>query len=263
MRLLGLVLTCLCLSLGARAATPTTDFSDLWFNPNEEGWGATITQQNEILFITMFVYGPNNQPKWYVGPATVFLGASPGGVVSFSGPLYEATGPYFGAPVFDESAVAPNAVGTVTFAAGAISTGVLAYTVNNVPVSKQVVRQTWRTENISGVYVGASLGRFAGCGGSDGYFEKSATITIGFDGLSAVTLREQGPDYECNYQGAYVQNGRMGQITGTGSCTRGPAQAFIATEVQGGIQGISMRYGVTFAGGGTASGRMGGVRRGQ
>src|SRR5688572_8630336 len=184
MRFISLALACLCLSLAARATTPTTDFSDLWYNANEEGWGVTITQQNDILFVTLFVYGPNNQPKWYVGPATFFLGSSVTGAVTFSGPLYEATGPYFGAPVFNEAAVAPTPVGTVSFTAGQISTGTLSYTVNGVTVTKTITRQTWRVENLSGVYVGASLGINAGCGALDGYFEVPASFTIVHDGAA-------------------------------------------------------------------------------
>jgi hypothetical protein len=246
--------------LSARAATPTTDFSDLWWNPSESGWGVTITQQNQILFVTLYVYQNNNQPKWYVGPATQYLGATDG-TVSFSGPLYEATGPYFGG-AFNPNDVHPTQVGTVTFTASQISAGTLGYTINGVTVSKSITRQVWQYENISGVYVGASLGNRAGCGGRDGYFESPATITVVHDGGSAVSIKEEGLGYTCNYSGAYVQFGRMGQIQGSGSCTDGAVPSFIATEVQGGIQGLSMRYGASFTGGCNAGGRMGGIRKG-
>ena len=259
MRFIGLLLACLALT--ARAATPTTDLSDLWYNANEEGWGVTITQQNDILFVTLFVYGPNNQPKWYVGPATLFIGTTSTGAVTFSGPLYEATGPYFGAPVFNEAAVAPTLVGNVSFTAGQISTGTLSYTVNNVPVTKTVTRQTWRVENLSGIYVGASIGINSGCGSADGYTEAPVSLTIAHDGAAAISIREQGANYECNYQGTYTQAGRMGQITGTGTCTRGAVTQFFATEVQGGIQGLTLRYGASFGGNCSITGRMGGVRR--
>ena len=260
-RFLAILAACLCLN--AKAVTPTTDFSDLWFNPNEEGWGVTITQQNNVLFITMFVYGPNNQPRWYVGPSTTFLGASPTGVVTFTGPLYEATGPYFGAATYDENSVAVTPVGNVTFAAGAISNAGISYSVGATTVTKSIVRQTWRAENISGVYIGASLGNYTGCGGRDGYFESPAKITVNHDGFAAVTVLEEGNGYTCTYQGAYSQLGRMGEINGVGSCTSGGVQQFRATEVQGGIQGLTMRYGVTFSGACQGAGRMGGVRRAQ
>lgn len=260
MRFLAALLACLAFS--AHATTPTTDFSDLWFNPNEEGWGVTITQQNQILFVTLFIYVANGEPRWLVGPATAYQGVSSSGAVTFSGPLYSATGPFYGAPTFDESQVSATQVGQVTFTAGQISSGVLTYNVGNLSVTKNIQRQTWRYENVTGVYVGASLGSFVGCGGRDGYFESSAFITVSHDGGSAITVREEGNGYSCNYSGNYVQNGRMGSIAGSGTCTDGAAQSFTASEVQGGIQGLSMRYRVVFSGACTAEGRMGGVRRG-
>ena len=252
------------LAVSAHATTPTTDFSDLWFNPNEEGWGVTVTQQNDIQFITLFVYIGNGEPKWYVGPATAYQGSTVNGTLVFSGPLYEARGPFFGAPTFNENEVVPNQVGQITFSTGQISTATLTYNVGSTNVTKSITRQTWRAENVSGVYVGGSLGNFVGCGGRDGYFESRAIMTVTHDGGSPgnITVREEGDGYTCNYAGTYTQSGRMGSINGNGSCTSGPAQAFIASEVQGGIQGLTMRYGVTFTGACTAVGRMGGVRRG-
>ena len=48
-----------CLALDTAAASITTDFSDLWYDPDEEGWGVTLTQQNDIIFVTLYVYGPD------------------------------------------------------------------------------------------------------------------------------------------------------------------------------------------------------------
>jgi hypothetical protein len=259
MRFLAALLACL--STSALAATATTDFSDLWWNPNEDGWGVTLTQQNQVLFVTLYVFQNNHQPKWFVGPATQYQGADANGMVTFSGPLFETTGSDLGG-AWNPGDRHPSQVGTITFTASQISVGTLAYTVNGVSVAKTITRQIWQYENISGVYVGASLGRFAGCGGRDGYFESPATLTVAHDGLHAITVKEEGNGYTCNYAGAYAQLGRMGQISGTGSCTDGPAQSFTATEVMGSVQGLSMRFGVQFAGACTSNGRMGGVRRG-
>jgi hypothetical protein len=56
----------------------------------------------------------------------------------------------------------------------------------------------------------------------------------------------------------------MGSIAGNVLCSDGVNQAFTATEVQGGLQGLSMRLVATpFSTGGTCTftGRMGGMRR--
>lgn len=251
-----------CVVTAAPAATTTTDFSDLWFNPNEEGWGVNLAQQKDILFITFFVYAANGQPTWFVGPATAY-GGSNGGILSFTGPLYSTTGPYFGAGTFDEAGVANRQVGFVSFASGQISTGAITYTVDGVSVTKTIERQTWRNENINGVYTGAIAGDYTGCSAAvNGYYEAPVTLNVGHDGGSTVTMREEGADYFCNYNGSYTQAGRMGHVQGNGTCSDGTNQSFIATEVQGSIQALTMRLFSQFAGSCVFNGRLAGVRRG-
>ena len=82
--------------LPARAATPfSVDASDLWFNPAEQGWGVNIAQQWDTVFLTLYVYGSDNKPVWYV--ASSMVGARTGGVgdVRFVGDLFSTTGPAF------------------------------------------------------------------------------------------------------------------------------------------------------------------------
>jgi len=84
-------------------------------------------------------------------------------------------------------------------------------------------------------------------------------------GSSAGALIFTGPLYETKGPcvGNYSQAGRMGSIQGTGACVpQDGNQTFAATEVQGGLQGLTMRYGVQFAGQCGATGRMGGMRKG-
>ena len=55
-------------------SAPTVDYTDLWFIPAESGWGANVIQQHDILFVTLFVYGTNGQPTWFVASSTVRTG---------------------------------------------------------------------------------------------------------------------------------------------------------------------------------------------
>lgn len=262
MRLLSILAACA--AAGAHAgSTVTTDFSDLWFNANEEGWGMNIIQQRDIQFITLFVYGPNGQPTWFVAPDTRYTGSDSSGTLAFSGPLYATDGPYFGARTFDEALVGARLVGSIAFAAGEVSGGAVSYTVDSVPVTKPIRRQTWRGENLNGTYIGATVGSYAGCGASrNGYLESPMTLTIGHDGGSTISLREQGSSYTCNYAGTYSVEGRMGRITGTGTCSDGTSQSFSADEVQVTLQAISMRLRSDFSGGSCVfTGSIGGMRR--
>ena len=49
------------LRLHRRHAIPQFDYSDLWWNPSESGWGFNIIQHGTgVLFCVMFTYGPGN-----------------------------------------------------------------------------------------------------------------------------------------------------------------------------------------------------------
>jgi hypothetical protein len=91
---------------------PSIDFTGLWWNPQESGWGMSIFQgPTNDLFAVWFVYDASGAPTWY----TLQPGAWSWGQ-RFSGPIYRTTGPYFVRP-FDPSQVKYEQVGngTLTF----------------------------------------------------------------------------------------------------------------------------------------------------
>ena len=52
---------------GPALATPDSiDYTDLWFVPAESGWGVNVIQQGNTLFATLFVYGSDQSPRWFV-----------------------------------------------------------------------------------------------------------------------------------------------------------------------------------------------------
>lgn len=127
-------------------------------------------------------------------------------------------------------------------------------------VTKNVVRQTWRTENIAGVYVGATIGTYSNCSSGNGPYESAASFTI-TQSASSISISEFGSGYQCNYTGILTYAGRMGTITGTGSCTPGGiAQTFTASEVQVNPEGLSARL-LADASQCRFLGRFGGLRR--
>jgi hypothetical protein len=261
------IASCFLCAASASHATPTatTDFSDLWFNPAEPGWGANVIQQGRTLFVTIFVYNTANQPTWYVA-SDVRLTGNSGATSTFSGTLYETAGPWFGNTSFDGASVTVRPVGNLTFSAGQPANATLTYTVGNNTVSKQVERQTWDVENIAGTYLGASAGTWSNCsaGRANGPVESFAQLTITQDGRS-VQIREEGTssNYTCSYNGTYTQQGRMGTISGNGLCSDGINVTFLATEVQPNAQGITMKVASNqITGTCQLTGRMGGMRRG-
>src|SRR3989442_1160842 len=90
-----------------------TNFSDQWWNPNESGWGASILQQSDVIFVDLFVYGSDGLPTWFTASASPQGGGAPGHVV-FAGDLYRTNGPWFAGP-FNPNFVTYRKVGTLIF----------------------------------------------------------------------------------------------------------------------------------------------------
>ena len=118
---------------------PAVNYSDIWWNPSESGWGLTIVQgPTKVLFAVWFVYDASGKPTWYTlepGQAT-----SAGKFTTFTGPIYKTSGPYFGGP-FDPAQVGLTQVGTGTLSFRHSDSGTFTYTVEGVTGSKAIVRQ--------------------------------------------------------------------------------------------------------------------------
>lgn len=244
------------LSLPAGATSFSTDISDLWFNEAESGWGVNIIQQGNILFATLFVYGQNGQPTWYVGPDLRHNGS---GQLVFSGPFYQTTGPFHGG-AFNPNAVTVRQVGNATFTLTSITNGTFQYTADGAFVTKQVVRQTWVNNNLTGSFIGGANGTYTNCPGFNGYIEESAAVAITHNG-TAIAITAQGAAATCTYNGQYSQRGRMGAATGSFSCTNGFTGQFSAAELEASISHVAGRV-ILQSGACGYSGRIGGLRRG-
>jgi hypothetical protein len=246
-------------SCGACATTSTTDYSDQWWNGGESGWGASMLQQGDVIFVDLFVYGADGKSTWFVAGAARQAGPAD----TFVGDLYATTGPGFALPTFDPAQVVGQKVGTLTFAAHDAISATLTYTVNASTVMKQVTRQTWRTNPISGTYLGGFPGVLSGCGLQNGPKVETGTIivtqtdmTLGVASNTNVRL--------CTLNGDYQQSGRMGKSTGTFIC-REPAGTLFGTytmsEIEAGVSGMTMKVVQHYDGTGcTYDGRIGGVR---
>lgn len=259
LKIAALVFAMLVPSHALAANTWGTDFSDLWWNPSESGWGANVAHQGEIIFMTVFVYGADNRVRWYVAPAM----ASQGGVNSstFIGTLHETAGPYLGDSTFNPQAVGIRTVGNATLQFGAVEAGVLTYSVDGALVTKAIERQTFRANNLAGTYFGAEVGTVAGCGTGSAGFENKTELSVSHSGNAIAIQTTLSSTLSCTYTGTYFQSGRMGQIQGSMNCTNGSQGAFVAAEIEAGHLGFLARYTVDYGSGCIETGRMGGMRR--
>jgi hypothetical protein len=245
----------------AHAVTFSTDASDLWFNPNESGWGVNVIHQGDTLFLTFFIYSQSNAPKWYVASAVTYTGTQ-GNSFVFSGPLYETAGPWFGNIVFNANNVTRREVGTATFTFQGVNAARLAYTIDGVTVSENIVRQTWRINDLRGDFLGAAIGTYAACPSGNGYSEEPSVYTV-TQTENVVTIKATSllTNETCTYTGPYLQSGRMGTSQGTVSCSNGASGSFLAFEIEGSITAVTARA-ITDFGSCNWQGRIGGLRRG-
>jgi N-acetylmuramoyl-L-alanine amidase len=51
------------------AQTPQPDYSDLWWNASESGWGVALTQQSDTVFVAWYAFGSDGRASWLVGPS--------------------------------------------------------------------------------------------------------------------------------------------------------------------------------------------------
>jgi len=114
-----------------------TNFQDLWWNPNESGWGVNITHQGDVVFATWFTYGATGKNQWLV----MSEGRRTTGNV-FTGKLYRTSGPAYNNEPWDGS-VGVAEVGSGTFTFTNAAAGSFTYTVDGVTQTKAITRQVF------------------------------------------------------------------------------------------------------------------------
>jgi lysyl endopeptidase len=116
--------------------TPSTDYTDLWWNPNESGWGLSVVQHpTRQIFAVWYVYGSDGKATWFVLPSGSWTSSN-----TYTGTLYSVTGPAFSGS-FDPRLVQNSQVGTGTLSFGDANNGTWSYSVGGVSGSKAISRQ--------------------------------------------------------------------------------------------------------------------------
>jgi hypothetical protein len=236
--------------------------------------------QRQLDYV-FFVYGTDTKPTWFTA-AAYLQGNAPAGHALFTGDLYSTTGPYYGG-AFNPGAVGYAKVGTLAFDADSGNTATLTYNVGGVQVVKNVTRQLWRNENLSGSYYGGFAWDQPCEDGTDNdpfeifgtlQFNHNADNTVRID-LQITSAFSNGvpqpipANATASITGPYTQSGHMGQIQGTFKYSSGqeigtlPWNLF---EIERTINGVTGRFNGQVPGDGCKvyrryDGRFGGVRR--
>ncbi len=241
------LLLCLFL-LTAASRAGAVDYTDIYYIPSEDGWGANVVQSDTFLFLTFFIYGPDNKPTWYTAQLTLDASGN------YNGKLYATTGTYYASPwkPVDKSA---TEVGTASFQPTSAYTAKLIYVVTTpaATVTKLIQRQTLTRITLGGTYIGAQAGAYSGCNSasSNGAYSDffSLGVVQGTDGAVTFTFAYQG--LTCTLSGALTQFGQLYTIPTTAYvCTTGLNTNASMTEIKATAQGIEGRFSSPTVGGG-------------
>lgn len=123
--------------VGTTASRADADnYSDLWWNPSEAGWGLTLSHQGDVIFVLWYTYGEGGRDQWISGATLV---RQPDG--SYVGalqrptsgtPLLQIAGPATAFPVPE--------VGSATLVFSDGQNGQFSYTLDGVTQSKPIKR---------------------------------------------------------------------------------------------------------------------------
>ena len=153
------------------SASPSP-ITGLWWNQNESGWGATLTQQYDVIFVTMFTYDVTGNPTWYVVSNCAVTG---GGC---QGDLYKVTGGSIPTVTWNGNNIVEAIVGTMSLTFADNDNGTMNYTINGVNGTKAITRQVWRTAAPSAAnYAGTWVANYGG-------YSITATVTQAGNSLS-------------------------------------------------------------------------------
>jgi hypothetical protein len=207
------------LLLFAAVRAEALEYTDVYYDAAEPGWGFFLVQSDTTQYIAFFVYGPDGRPTWY---AALLIDD---GTANYSGPLYATTGTHFALPW---AGYGVEVVGTASFAPSDRYHATLTYTLTGAgTVSKPVQRLTLTPYVLVGNYSGSMSGAISGCAdptGNDSSFrgryglavtqvaDESATLTFTF-----VDAVHNG--VVCTMSGPLSHLGRLYQLNGRLTCT--------------------------------------------
>ncbi len=249
MRRLILAVFLLAAAFGARAA----DYTDIWFKPSEQstaggGWGVNVVQSESFMFVTFFIYGPDNKPTWYAAGLTADANGN------FNGPLYATTGTYFAAPWNPNDGAGSAQVGTASFQPTSAYAATLAYSITGGPsVVKAIERQALTSIALGGSYDGTQAGSYSNTSCNDSYSYQDR-FALGVTHVTGTTLTFTF-DYEsgttCTLSGSLQQFGQLYQIPNASyACVDGLSTAATVSEIKATAFGIEGSFSAPDVGGG-------------
>ena len=113
------------------------DYTDLWWNPAESGWGLNLIQHpSRMIFGVWYTYAPDGKRTWFVIPSGQWVSDN-----TYTGPVYQTTGPSASSSPFDASKVVRRPVGSATLTFGDRNNATFTYDIDGASGSRSITRQ--------------------------------------------------------------------------------------------------------------------------
>ncbi len=114
-----------------------SNFTGLWWDAAESGWGVNFNQQGDTLFGTLFTYAADGKGLWLV-----MSGGAKQADGSFKGDLFQTTGTGFATvPFVPLTGANVKKVGEMRATFASPTSGTLTYDVNGISVTKAITPQ--------------------------------------------------------------------------------------------------------------------------
>jgi hypothetical protein len=110
------------------------DYTDLWWNPNESGWGLNLIQHPSAIFAIWYTYDADGKRTWFNMSSGTWTSPT-----TYEGTLYTTAGPGFDGP-FDPNRVTRTPVGSARLTFSDANNGTWSFTVNGISGSKAIQR---------------------------------------------------------------------------------------------------------------------------
>ena len=118
--------------------TIQTNYSDLWWNPAESGWGISIHHHSSNALVACWlVYGTDGEPRWFLIEPGEWIDAK-----TFRGVIYQSTGPDWKDP-FETASVELREAGSGVLTFDGPASGTFSFTIDGVDGSKTISRMSF------------------------------------------------------------------------------------------------------------------------
>lgn len=126
-------------NIGRSTNLPRYNYTDLWWDSNQPGWGMNIMVKNDQFFATWFVYDAAGRAAWYT-----FQGGNWVGNQCYGGPIQKVSGPPWGGILGLSgglSSVVVSQAGTGIICYSSYNSAGISYTVEGMTQNKMMSRQ--------------------------------------------------------------------------------------------------------------------------